>query len=57
MTDQVRSIDTVVRFGGDEFVIIIPDIDSHNDSVFELGTIAKKIFKATQMALLRASAA
>ena len=47
LTDQVRSIDTVVRFGGDEFVIIIPDIDSHNDSVFELGTIAKKIFKAT----------
>ena len=45
---QVRSIDTVVRFGGDEFVIIIPDIDSKNDAVFELGTIADKILMATQ---------
>ena len=48
LTEQVRNIDTVVRFGGDEFVIIIPDIDSKSDAVFELGTIAKKIFKASQ---------
>lgn len=43
---QVRSIDTVVRFGGDEFVIIIPDLDAKSDAVFELGTIVDKIFNA-----------
>lgn len=45
---NVRSVDTVVRFGGDEFVIIIPDIDRQSDVVSELGSIAEKIFKATQ---------
>ncbi len=48
LVSQVRKIDTVVRFGGDEFIIIISDIDDTKDPVFELGTIAKKIFKATQ---------
>jgi diguanylate cyclase (GGDEF)-like protein len=48
LLEQIRSIDTVARFGGDEFVILIPDIDDSNDSEFALATIATKIFKAAQ---------
>jgi diguanylate cyclase (GGDEF)-like protein len=40
---SVRSVDTVVRFGGDEFVLVIADIDRRNDVVAELGVIAGKI--------------
>lgn len=48
LLEQIRSIDTVSRFGGDEFVILIPDIDDNNDSELVLGAIATKIFKAAQ---------
>lgn len=47
LVNTVRNVDTVVRFGGDEFVIIIPDIDRGSDMVSELGTIADKIIAAT----------
>lgn len=47
LTSQVRNIDTVVRFGGDEFVIIIPDINGDGDAVFKLETVADKIFNVT----------
>jgi diguanylate cyclase (GGDEF)-like protein len=47
LTDSVRNIDTVVRFGGDEFVVVIPDIDSTKNIVSELGSIADKILENT----------
>ena len=52
LMSSVRSVDTVVRFGGDEFVIIIPDIDAKDDAVFELGLIAEKVLNAAQFELL-----
>ncbi len=48
LTKTVREVDTIVRFGGDEFVVIIPDIDQKADVVFELGAIAEKIIDAAQ---------
>ena len=52
---SVRSVDTVVRFGGDEFVIIIPDIDRDEDIVFELGAIADKLLNSTRQELVLGS--
>ncbi len=46
LVNTVRSVDTVVRFGGDEFVIIIPDIERQDDVVSELGRIADKIISS-----------
>jgi len=48
LLEQIRSIDTVARFGGDEFVILISDIDNNSDSELVLGSIATKIFTASQ---------
>jgi diguanylate cyclase (GGDEF)-like protein len=47
LSDSVRSVDTVVRFGGDEFIIVIPDIDSTKNIVSELSSIADKILAST----------
>jgi diguanylate cyclase (GGDEF)-like protein len=47
LSDSVRNVDTVVRFGGDEFVVVIPDIDSTKNIVTELGSIADKILENT----------
>ena len=47
LVNAVRSVDTVVRFGGDEFVIVIPDIERKGDVTFELGGIADKLIAAT----------
>lgn len=33
IVSRVRGLDTVVRFGGDEFVVVIPDLDASADSL------------------------
>ena len=48
LSGQVRNVDTVVRFGGDEFIIIIPDIDGKDDVALRVSMIADKIFQAAQ---------
>jgi diguanylate cyclase (GGDEF)-like protein/PAS domain S-box-containing protein len=41
--DCVRSIDTVARFGGDEFLVIIPDLES----IDEIKPVCQRILGAT----------
>ena len=48
LKSTVRNIDTVVRFGGDEFIVIIPDIDQKENVVFVLQDIAEKLIGAVQ---------
>jgi diguanylate cyclase (GGDEF)-like protein len=43
LLNSVRSVDTVVRFGGDEFVIVVPDMADTDNLVSELGGIAEKL--------------
>lgn len=42
MTASVRAVDTVARMGGDEFVVLIPDMDQIDD----LAQVVKKLFDA-----------
>ena len=47
LTGQLREGDTVVRFGGDEFIVIIPDIESDLHIVTAISTICENILAAT----------
>lgn len=42
----VRKADTVVRLGGDEFTVIIPDIGEHEEAFSVISTIAREIISA-----------
>jgi len=47
ITGCVREVDTVSRFGGDEFVVLLSELDVDNDkSVAEAGIVAEKIREA-----------
>lgn len=39
----IRATDTVVRLGGDEFTVIIPDIDRQDDAFSTVDAVAKQI--------------
>lgn len=44
ITQCVRAVDTVARFGGDEFVVILGELDNdENSSVAQATTVAEKI--------------
>ncbi len=49
LTGCVREMDTVARFGGDEFVIMLTELDiDHGPSVAQAGVIAEKIRAALE---------
>jgi diguanylate cyclase (GGDEF)-like protein len=48
LLNSVRSVDTIVRFGGDEFVIVVPDMADTDSLGSELGAIAEKLLDTTR---------
>jgi len=49
LNECVRDGDTVARVGGDEFVIILPDIEEINDVVRVCGRITDKFYKPVKI--------
>ena len=47
LLSQVREIDTVVRFGGDEFIIILPDLSDDGALITNISRVCEGILAAT----------
>ena len=45
MQDSIRDSDTIGRVGGDEFIVLLPDVKNESDAIF----VAQKILKAVMM--------
>jgi diguanylate cyclase (GGDEF)-like protein len=52
LNNCVRKADTVIRLGGDEFTVIIPDIDRNEDVFSVVSSIARKIITALSLPMM-----
>ena len=46
----LSSVDTIARIGGDEFIVILPNLDSNLDAIDIASNVASKISHSTSMA-------